>query len=77
MTSVVIQGNERGTYSRARTSYVEDIGETSSVSSKPQVSAARSRSLFRLGATQGYGIAQQRGVHSLQDLDVLPEDGVG
>ena len=47
MTSVVIQENERGTYSRARTSYVDDRRENGlGYALAPQ---------FTLGATAGWG----------------------
>ena len=70
-----IQGGERGTYSRARTSYVEDRkGKVRSLlDNRP---SAGTRPLFHLGATQGYGIIQQLRVRFRQYLDVRQEDEV-
>ena len=69
-----IQGGKRGTYSRARTSYVDGTrGKGSDSSGQKGLGSGG----FNLGAPQDYGIIQQLGVHSRQYLDVRHEDEVG
>ena len=69
-------GDERSTYSRARTSYVEGRkGRGLNYSGKRLSSGAIP--MLKLGAPQNYGIVQQLRVHSRQHLDISSEDGVG
>ena len=53
-----IQGGKRGTYSRARTSYVEDRRGEGSISTGQSGLVAGVAPLFHLGVTQGYGVIQ-------------------